>query len=517
MFYRQSVDHIKLVILTLDGGLLDLNRLRYNYYHRTCEAYGKDVTKEQFSFMLGSMKTMYDKSPIQDFIPNQKFNNLVEKDLFEYVKLKQNIKKEGVEEFLQYCKQRKIKIAGYTTHRSKRAIQYLQLTGLYKKIDFLIGGDCQLAPLPKEEILSVICQQMDISPKQTLVVANFESMVEAAINVYANIIYIPDLIPANDTIKACVFKVAKNYLEVMNIFLFSKYDNVEMFSPILGMNGEMDRDTLYLTRNKLLDKYQGDEQLIALVDKTYEYFIDKINKEEISEKLSDKQKIYFAFDDDDEFVLSQEKQNNQEKQDEQIDLSQNNEDDITKPFVSFHENNDDNPRKENSDTFILSGATSYDPQRMNELMDIINGHDKNDSQNNLQKDIEEHDDEEDEQENTIYTIVINIIFNFLLAIIIVLIALIINLSFHDFLNGDSTFAKVCLTLFNGYMMIIDGLFGTVLNSLHNFITAVPSYSAFVFQNNYFSSLSVYSILSVIFNFIVICIIRFIVDKLSQRE
>ena len=38
MFYRQSVDHIKLVILTQDGGLLDLNRLRYNYFHRTCES-----------------------------------------------------------------------------------------------------------------------------------------------------------------------------------------------------------------------------------------------------------------------------------------------------------------------------------------------------------------------------------------------------------------------------------------------------------------------------------------------
>lgn len=511
MFYRQSVDHIKLVILTLDGGLLDLNRLRYNYYHRTCETYGKNVTKEQFSFMLGSMKTMYDKSPIQDFIPNQKFNNLVEKDLFEYVKLKQNIIKEGVEEFLQYCKQKKIKIAVYTTHRSKRAIQYLQLTGLYNKIDFLIGGDCQLAPLPKEEILSVICQQMDVSPKQTLVVANFESMVESAINVYANIIYVPDLIPVNDTIKACVFKVAKNFLEVMNIFLFSKYDNVEMFSPILGMNGDMDRDTLYLTRNKLLDKYQRDEQLVALVNKTYEYFIDIINKKEISEKLSDKQKIYFAFEDDDEFVLSQEKQN------EQVDLPQNNEDEIPKSTVSFHENkNDDTPHEENSDAFILSGATSYDPQKMNEMIDIINGYSKDDSQNDLQKEVEERD-EENVQENTIYTAIINFIFNFLLAIIIVLIALIVNLSFDDFLYGDSTFAKVCLTLFNGYMMIIDGLFGSVLNGLHNFISSVPSYDAFIFHNNYFSSLSVYSILSVILNFIVICIIRFVIDKLSHRE
>ena len=515
MFYRQSVDHIKLVILTLDGGLLDLNRLRYNYFHRTCESYGKTVTKEQFSFILGSMKTMYQKSPIQEFITNQEFNNIVEKDLFEYVKLKQNIKKDGVEEFLQYCKQKEIKIAVYTTHRSKRAIQYLQLTGLYNKIDFLIGGDCQLAPLPKEEILSVICQQMNIPPQNTLVVANFESMVEAAINVYANIIYVPDLIPANETIKACVFKVARNYLEVMNVFLFSKYDNVEMFSPILGMNGDMDRDTLYMTRNKLLDKYQGDIQLITLVNKTYEYFIDKINKKEISDKLSEKQKIYFAFEDDDEFVV-QEDQENQETSDKE-DYSLDYEEEETKEFIPLHnENNDQERDSENSDTFILSGATSYDPQRMNELMDIINGHSANKDEQVQQEEIEETEDA-DEEEHPIYTMIINIIFNFLLSIIIVLIALVANLSFHDYLYGDSLFAQIIMSIFNGYMFIIDGFFGLIFNGLHYFIASIPTYNAFIVNNHQFSSLSAYSILTVLFNFAVISLIRYLLHKLSKEK
>lgn len=308
MFYSQSVDNIKLVIFTLDGGLLDLNRLRYNYFNRTCETYNKTITKEQFSFMLGNMKTMYNKSPIQEFINNEEFNNIVEKDLFEYVKLKQNIKREGVDELIQYCKQKNIKIAVYTTHKSKRAIQYLQLTNLYNKIDFLIGGDSQLPPLPKKDVLSVICQQMNIEPENTLVIANFESMVEAALNLYVNVIYMPDLVPANDTIKACVYKVVRNYLEVMNVFLFSKYDSIEMFSPILGMNAQMDRDTLYLTRNKLLNKYKNDEQLLSLVNKTYEYFVDLLNKQQISEKFSKNQRIFFTFEDDEDIRDNQEDQ-----------------------------------------------------------------------------------------------------------------------------------------------------------------------------------------------------------------
>ena len=42
------------------------------------------------------------------------------------------------------------------------------------------------------------------------------------------------------------------------MFLFSKYDSVEMFSPILGMNANMDLDTLTQTRDKLLEKYKDD-------------------------------------------------------------------------------------------------------------------------------------------------------------------------------------------------------------------------------------------------------------------
>ena len=114
--------------------------------------------------------------------------------------------------------------------------------------------------LPEVDILEVTCQRMNIDPSHTMVVANFESMVEAANKLLANVIYMPDLSPATEKIKASVYKVTKNPLEIMNMFLFSKYDSVEMFSPILGMNANMDLDTLTQTRDKLLEKYKDDEQ-----------------------------------------------------------------------------------------------------------------------------------------------------------------------------------------------------------------------------------------------------------------
>ena len=82
---------------------------------------------------------------------------------------------------------------------------------------------------------------MNIDPSHTMVVANFESMVEAANQLLANVIYMPDLVPASDKIKASVYKITKkSFRNYEYVFLFSKYDSVELFSPLLGMNAQMD-------------------------------------------------------------------------------------------------------------------------------------------------------------------------------------------------------------------------------------------------------------------------------------
>ena len=141
MFYKQTVNNIKVVIIPLDGGLLDLNRLRFNYFKRICKKHNYNITKKEFEDSLGNMKTMYQQFPISKNYSSEEINNVIERDLFEYAKLKPDaIKKEGTEELLHFFNQRKIKVAVLSTHKIKSAIRYLQLTKLYNQIDFIIGG-----------------------------------------------------------------------------------------------------------------------------------------------------------------------------------------------------------------------------------------------------------------------------------------------------------------------------------------------------------------------------------------
>ena len=83
MFYKQTVNDIKLVILSLDGGLLDLNRLRFNYLKKICKIHNQVLTKEEFERSLGNMHTMYDNFPISQDIVSDDLNELIERDLYE--------------------------------------------------------------------------------------------------------------------------------------------------------------------------------------------------------------------------------------------------------------------------------------------------------------------------------------------------------------------------------------------------------------------------------------------------
>ncbi|MFR6154591.1 MAG: HAD family hydrolase [Faecalibacillus faecis] len=503
MFYSQTCENIQLIVFTLDGGLLDINRLRYNYYRSTCETYHKNASREEFSKMLGNMNTMYDHSLLEDIIPAKEFNKAVEKDLFEYIKLKPSIKREGVDELIQYCKQKNMKIAVYTTHKTKRAIQYLQLTGLYEKIDFLIGGDSHLKPLPHCQMLEVTCQQMDIEPSHTMIVANFESMVEAANKLLANVIYMPDLSPATEKIKASVYKVTKNPLEIMNMFLFSKYDSVEMFSPILGMNANMDLDTLTQTRDKLLEKYKDDEQLIGLVNKTYDYFNEILLKQFLIEELEKNEKKHFSFDDEDSTLKG--------KQNIEMFEEENNQEEMIKeeaevPFLD-----------EKKDLFqeqsVLKNTTSIDPKRINELMDIINGNAEAEENVETEEKVEEVKEKDKSKMDTF----MDGVYSLLISIILVFAFLIFRIILQEFIISIPSLNSMAITLEKGYLKILEVLFGFVFNSLHMLFKIVPTYKVFVYQNSLLSPMAVLCLFSIILIFIIISMIKGMINLIKNKD
>ena len=526
MLYQQDVDNIQLMILTLDGGLLDLNRLRYNYFNHTCKSYEQSITKEVFSNYLGNMNTMYDCSPIQDKITNSELNKTIEKDLFEYSKLKQNVKKDGVDELLQFAHQRKIKVAVVSTHKSKRAIQYLQLTGIYNQVDFVIGGDSTLEPFPDSAIIQTIMEQMHIDAKHTLVVANFNSMVIAANKVMANVIYMPDLVEASNNIEARVFRVVRNNLEVINTFLFSKYDSLDLFSPMLGMSRNMSRPVLTTTYNHLVEKYGDDKQLLDLVNQTYHYFLNQLYEDEQS--LND---TYFEDSEDEtkETDLGEvEKKEAPIEENKEVEEPES-QDDITSILSALESQEDheevespvinDNQSPVTQDTIATyltplddseldidepTSAISLEATRVNELMDIINGkevpEEKKESETVLEEPVEE-------EKKTFLNHLVSFIYTLLVSTIIVLVSMFSYVAIADFLNDDGLINNVCRNVIDFYILVVNSFYYFIFDGLSSFIGFIPSYDSLLKGNSVLSTLSIQAILFIIFNTMIIYIFK----------
>lgn len=443
MFYKQTINNIKVVILSLDGGLLDLNRLRFNYFKRICKTHNFELTKDIFEEALGNMKTMYNDFPISKDINPDDINKLIERDLYEYAKLKpETIKKEGTDELLQFFKQKEIKIAVVSTHKTKRAIQYLQLTRLYDKVDFVIGGDSDNLPLPDTAVLKTTLEQMNCKPSEAIVIANYPNLLYAANQCLINVIYLSDLCLVQESIGPRVFKIARNNLEIINIFLFARYDTMEIFSPLLGMSSDMDIETLDKTYAKLLEEYQNDQQLIELVRNTYHYFLGEIANREadtVNTSLFEDEDVIVAPVDDEHFSNPQSIATLEKSIEEVLESEE----------VSETDN-------EIADTVIVVGLISF-------------------------------------------------------------LGLIIFIGFEDFIQRPGIVAGIIKSIIDFYVNLVLSIYAVIFNSLNALLSFIPDYSSLIAGNGLLSTMAVKLVLFIIFNVIIVYIVKMIYLLITEAE
>ena len=496
MFYKQSIDDIKLVILSLDGGLLDLNRLRFNYLKKICKSHNIPITKEEFEKSLGNMETMYISLPIANDIVPDDLNKLIEHDLYEYAKLKpDSLIKEGTADLLQFFKQKNIKIAVISTHKIKRAIQYLQLTRLYNHIDFIIGGDNNNLPLPDPSVLTITLEQLGVAPNNALVIANYPSLLYAANRKFMNVIYLNDLCQATNSIISNAFKIAKNNLDVINIMLFARYDTVDMYSPLLGMSSDMPLPALKQTYKRLLKEYENDEQLLDLVNNTYQYFSNEILKKD-SLKMSSSN-----FDEDD-------------KDTKKIDISADKkttsktilDEAKSEELVDHFEFNDVPEKKVHKKTAIKDN-----PEHINELMDIINGHPKP----SVKTETDNNEIKAVKQEKRFVDYFLHFLYILTVVALVSFIGLLIFVAFQDFINGPSIIASVIKKIIDIYVNIVLSIYTFIFNGLHPIFNFIPDYNYLIMGNDFLSSLAIKLILFIIFNLIVVYIFKFGLSLLNE--
>lgn len=499
--YKQTIQNIKVIILPIDGVIFDLNRFRYNYCRHYFKKQNIPIQKEDFYHQLSNMYDMYKKLPLAQSIDVGPFNSKIERELFQYLHYKGLKPKEGLLELIEYLHQKDIKIAALTTHHTKNAVEYLKLANIYNHFHFIIGSDTSSLPIPSTQILETISQFFQVENHEVLVISPFIQLNNAANQLHMNVIFCEDLLPAGNEEKASSYKTVSNLFEVLNVLLFDKYDDAHIYSPILGMDDHMSLSQINHVYDHLKETYDNDDQIMNLVDQTYEYHLSRLQAHNIKDGSLVKEesvKKRFSFYDD--------------KKESEEDLFQNIENIEDKPEDIIQE-----PVSSKS----LHYLQSEEDKQLSALLQQIKQKEKKqteqtnqeESNNNLtkktielkeiqneEKDVE---DKEESSSNKLIVFLIQLIYTICVSFLIIFIGLIIYVAFiHQFSNQEGIFSMIA-SLYHIYYSIIENIFQFTLDRLHQFISFVPQYQVYSQSNPIFSPEGVQLLNIFIFNIIIL--------------
>lgn len=512
--YRQSINNIKVVIIPLDGTILDLNKYRYNYYSHLCDHKNISLDIHEFYEHLSSMYDMYKGLPLSHNVDTGPLNAKIEREMAQYLKYKGIDPKEGCHELIEYLHQKNIQIAVISTHRTKDAVSYLQMIHLYNRVHFIIGSDTTSLPLPSSQMLETIQNHFQVDSNEVLVLSSFMSLNNVANELEMNVIYCEDLVKAGQKEKETSYKVAHNLFEVLNILLFDRYEEVEMYSPILGMDSQMNKDELTQVKDKLEKVYQDDQQILGVIERTYAYHISQLHEQNIKDGSVFVQKTptikKFRFTDEEEPMHKNKQEDNDNKEEM-----------ISEPIDETPVHISPLKSKEDEELTMLLQQINKNQNKPETPKKITDMAEINQIIEDAQDDEDIYGDEETKQDSSILSLFVNILYILAVSFLVLFIGLIVYITFiHQFDANEGIFAIIS-TVFMGYEHFIELLFSSLFNGLHSLFSIIPSYDHYIQNHFLFSIDGVYLFHLYIFQTIMIVIIKWIVSiiqkRLSQHE
>lgn len=495
--YKQTIQNIKVAILPLDGIIFDLNKYRYNYYNHICKKKNVTLDKKEFYSHLSNMYDMYKDLPLSHSVDIGPLNAKIERELSQYLHLKGIKPKEGVLELIEYLHQKDIKIAVLSTHHTKNAVEYLQISNLYNKVHFIIGSDTSSLPLPSTQILETIQDFFKVESKEVLVISPFMTLNQAANQLHMNIIYCEDLLKAGQEEKETSYKTVSNSFEVLNTLLFDRYEEGQMYSSILGMDNITSEEELNNVYQNLVQKYDDDSQILDVINQTYEYHLSHFNEHTIKDASvsiqEDSHKTHqklFSFDDETE------------------------DQPITNPIQEIKE---EKPKE----SIIMHTLNDGEEKELAALLKQIQKKDKPQdvlfNEETFEEDFFNENHQEDDTRHPLLSVLSHIIYVLSISFIILFIGIIIAVAFIHQWNNPNTIFYIIQDLFQTYYEIVEYVFMSLFNSCHSLFSAFPSYEQYSQFNQYISMDGIKLLNIYIFNSIIIGVIKIIWYFIKRRQ
>ena len=211
---------IKAVIFDMDGVLIDTEKWLNKYWCQAAGEAGFDMKPEQI-LEVRSLAGKYAEPHFQQiFGPAFAYWSIRErrKELMKAHIEKYGIeKKAGVDEVLDYLRERGVKTAVATATDPARTKEYLTQIGIYDKFDEIVCTSMVENGKPKPDVYIYACEQIGEKPEDCIAIEDSPNGILSATTAGIRTIMVPDLTePDEETAKRIVAK-AQTLHEVIQL------------------------------------------------------------------------------------------------------------------------------------------------------------------------------------------------------------------------------------------------------------------------------------------------------------
>ncbi len=211
------MENIKAFIFDMDGLILDTERIAFKSYKEALKEYGYDFTEAFFLTLVGTNVKLTKELCLNRYgswfpfdLLHENHNKITE----EYIKKNGVPLKEGVNELIDYLKEKDYKIALATSSDREKAEYLLELVKIKDKFDYIICGNDIVNSKPNPEIFLKAAENLKVEPKECVVIEDSKFGVKAAVNAGMKVINVPDMKMPDSEVKSMAFKIFNNLLEV---------------------------------------------------------------------------------------------------------------------------------------------------------------------------------------------------------------------------------------------------------------------------------------------------------------
>lgn len=262
----KDFDQYKVLVITMDDLIFNLNQLRYDFSVLLYPKTFNQFNYQEYTKRLGTIKMMY--SFIEpSMIPS--INQKIENYIYDNKNL-HNIKiKESADAFISLAKSRGLKIVIMTTHDATHAKQILAYRKLNQDVDQVISISDLCGDSVSIKMFHALANLYHVQMDEILTISSIASIFKCIQFSTMDSVFIPDDKNSYFDYHLNPTIVMTSLFDVLQYALFGKYSSIDLFKDFLGYDDNMDEKQKMSRYNYLKMKYENQPDILPIVDEVF--------------------------------------------------------------------------------------------------------------------------------------------------------------------------------------------------------------------------------------------------------